>query len=216
MTQPSQYHSLLHQLDQLRSDEEHVRATSQKTVDSNAARVQQLRQRAESQRMELIDLSQQLNAAAPDLRADPDVATADTIDDALAQSKKSLEAVARAKQSTLRAAALPPLLPRGHHLLRNFIVYGVTMTVCFASQMLLLQLVRSSVLPANLQLWIVLILPVLFLIVGWIGTGFAGTPKLGVTDESGRPVEFTVRKSPRLGVALALVTIAGFWLWSMT
>lgn len=216
MTQPNGYHDVLHQLDQLRHNEDHDRATSKQAVDSNTTRVRQLRQRAEKHRMELIELSQKLNAAVPDLRPDPDVTASDTIDDALKRSRKSLDDVNRGTQSTLRAAALPPLLPRSHHMVRNFLVYGVAMVACFGVQVLLLQLTRAGVLPTSMELWIAFILPVLFLILGWIGTGFAGTPKLGVVDDKGKAVEFTVRKSPRLGVVLAIATMAGFWVWSVT
>lgn len=212
----NRYQQLLHELGQLRTAGTDRNVKARRALEEKTQQVSAMRRDIDREREALIDTAQQLRAAAPDLRASPNSAASSTIDDDLRSARNALTRATNARSATLRAGQSPPLLPGGHHFVRNLIVYGIAMAICFAVQLLLAWLTTTKVLPSDLELWTAFIPPVLFLIAGWIATGFAGTPRIPVTDAQGKAIDFTVYKSPRLGAVLAVLTITGFLIVAWT
>lgn len=210
------YQQLLHRLGRLRTDGTDTRRRAEQTLAAETERVERLRVAVDAEREAVLDAAGRLQAAAPDLRAPVDAAAEppSDLETELAAAHRALDRVGGERRAALRAGQLPALLPRAHHLVRNLVVHGAAMVACVVAQLVLTGLLTAEVLPDGSRLWIGFITPVLFLIIGWFATGVAGTPRLPMTDKHGTPMEFTVYRSPRLGAVLAVVTIAGYFLWS--
>jgi hypothetical protein len=198
------YAQLLHRLTQSRTGDADAHAQASSRLAKETERVQALHDAAELERSRIIEAAGRLAAGVPDLLPSGQTQRPpEDLDRELAAAQQALAQAASARQQALRAGQLPTLLPRGHHFVRNLIVYGVAMLAC-----LLTQFVLAFVVPPDASLWLAFIVPVLFLLAGYIATGIAGTPRIPMCDERGNPVEFRVYKSPRLGVALTVATIA--------
>lgn len=210
------YPQLLHELARLRSGDAEAHTRARQALDTNSDKVSALRAEAEATRDLLIECTGLLNAAVPDLRAPVDhTSQPGSIEEELAAARRSLTRAESLRQATIRAGQLPPLLPRGHHLIRNLIVYSAAMAACLLAQLILTGLAAAKIIPGTLGLWIAFIPPVIFLIAGWVATGFAGTPRIPMVDNKGNQLDFTVYKSPRLGAFLAVATIVVFFVWDL-
>jgi len=164
---------------------------------------------------QLSGTAKDLKTGVPDLRAsaEEDPPPADTdIDAELAEADRWSRLAADHHRDLLDAARLPPVAPGSRPLLRNTFVYGIAMVCCFGVQLVLASGMEDGWFPANAWLWVGFLLPVVFLIAGYVATGFAGSPKLPTVDASGEPIPFTVYKSPRLGAVLAVATIIAYLL----
>lgn len=204
------YAQTLYELRQVREGDLTANATARSQVDQSTAKVAQLRESLEHSRSRIIDAANRLKTTVPDLRPDGgDPATTRPPGDLsfeLAGGGSKAQAAEKHVLRSIREAQQAPLLPGAPAIVRNFIVYGAAMIACYLTQSIL-----ALVVPSEMAMWLAFVPPVLFLLAGYIGTGIAGTPRLPMFDDRGNEVDFVVKKSPRLGAALAVVTIVTYF-----
>lgn len=217
MTGNADYDQLLYELERLRAGDLENSDTAQRSLERARAAVAEVADQAAPLRTELSQTASLLRAAVPDLRApvDPGQAAPVELADELAAAKAALKQAEAHRTAAIRAAQLPPLLPRAHPLLRNLLVYGAAMVPAFISQSVLTRLSEDGSLPDGMTTWFIVMPPVVCLIIGYVATTAAGTPRIPMTDRHGQPIPFTVYKSPRLGATLAVSTILVFLLWHL-
>ncbi|MGH8794839.1 MAG: hypothetical protein ACRDXX_19630 [Stackebrandtia sp.] len=212
MSDDNGYAQLLHELDRLRSGDVQANADARRRVEADSEKVAALRSEVDSARGKLVETAGRLEAPAPDLLPEqPALDDQGTpppegdLDAEVAAAYGALGTSDTRRDRALRAAQLPPLLPRSHAFVRNFLVYGTAMAACLVAQTLM------TLSPVDVPgLWLAFMPPVVFLIAGYVATGVAGSPRLPMLDDRGRVIEFAVKKSPRLGAALAVITILVF------
>jgi len=217
VNQTSDYDQLLYQLERLRAGDAQTSSSAREQFAATAAAVRAVEDRAQPCETEITDTAALLRAGVPDLRAPVDQAeTPPTdIDAELAAASAALRSAENHRLAAIRAGQLPPLLPRAHALLRNLIVYGLSMVVAVVVQVIMHRMVAAGQVSDNLSTWVVVMPPVLFLVVGYVCTGIVGTPRIPMTDRRGEPIPFNVYRSPRLGATLAVLTSLGFLLWQL-
>ncbi|MGH8876118.1 MAG: hypothetical protein ACRD0P_02045 [Stackebrandtia sp.] len=200
----------LYELRQLREGDLAANANARSQVEDASTRVEQLREAVEQTKAKLLNTANRLQTTVPDLRPEPaDPVTTQAPFDLgaeLAGGASKSQVADKHVVRSIREAQLAPLLPGAPAFVRNLVVYGAAMIACYVLQMLL-----RFVTPVDLVMWLSFVPPVLALLAGYVATGLAGTPRLPTHDDRGKEIEFTVKKSPRLGAALAVLTIAVFW-----
>ena len=217
MNQTSDYDQLLYRLERLRATDAQSSSSARERLAATAAAVRAVADHADPCETDITDTAALLRAGVPDLRAPVDQAeTAPTdLDAELAAARTALRRAETHRLAAVRAGQLPPLLPRAQALLRNLIVYGLSMVAAVVVQLIMARMVATGQLSDNLSTWVVVMPPLLFLVVGYVCTGIVGTPRIPMTDRRGEPIPFNVYRSPRLGATLAVLTCVGFLLWQL-
>lgn len=201
------YAQHLHELRQLREGDLNANTTARSRVEAATAKVTQLREALDHAQTQIVNAANRLNTTVPDLRPDPaDAHPASDLATELAGGASKAQAAEKHVLRSIREAQQAPLLPGAPAWARNLVVYGAAMVACFIAQAIL-----SFVMPRETAMWQAFMPPVAFLIAGYIATGIAGSPRLPMYDDKGNEVAFIVKKSPRLGAALAVVTIVVFF-----
>ncbi|MDA1361179.1 hypothetical protein O1R50_16225 [Glycomyces luteolus] len=210
----SAYEDLVHELARLDADTTASTAQATRQLERRREALREVRSELDDQTMALAELCarlrhstpdltpQQVEATAPDLQPGQD---ADNADRVLERAKTALRESELARTATTRAAQRPTLLPKAHHILRELLVYGSCMVACLA-----VQLVYFAVTGGNddSKWWVTFLLPVIATIIGYVLVGMANRPRLPLLDRSGKPIKAVVPHNPRLGVTLAVGTIA--------
>jgi hypothetical protein len=91
-------------------------------------------------------------------------------------------------------------------VVRELLVYGGAMVACFAVQLIWLRATGGG----ESTWWMTFIPPVLATLVGYVLVGSANKPRVPMYDRAGKPIKPVVPHNPRLGVTLAVVTMALF------
>ncbi len=150
-----------------------------------------------------------LRRPVPDLAPTPDPEAgggdAETI---VRDARVRLREAGDARLATMRAAQRPTFLPRAHHVVRELLIYGGAMAVCFAVQLIWLRATGGG--ESTWSMTMTFIPPVLATLVGYVLVGSANKPRVPMYDRAGRPIKPVVPHNPRLGVTLAVVTMALF------
>lgn len=217
MTQAPDYDQLLYQLERLRAGDVESGDTARRELERARAAFDEVAAQAEPLQAELTETASMLRAGVPDLRApvDPSRPPPTDLAEELNAAEAALKQAEAGRTAAIRAAQLPPLLPRVPALARNLLVYGVAMVVAVFAQVVLTRLTVTGQAPDSMTTWFIVMPPVVLLIIGYVGTSVAGTPRIAMTDRRGEPIPFTVYKSPRLGATLAVLTVVGFLLWHL-
>jgi hypothetical protein len=206
------YAELLHKLSRVRSVDAEEVAEATARLDRDKAKVTALSKALDAEGDELAEAAALLSAPVLDLRAPADAGDgSSTLDAELRAGHAALTAAGSARKAAIQAGKLPSFLPKTHHLLRNALIYGGALVVVF-----LLQVVFWLGLgKGDLDLWLAFLPPVAGVLAGYIAIGVVARPRVPTVDKHGKVIEFRVYKSPRLGVALAVVDIAAFVLLTL-
>jgi hypothetical protein len=201
----SAYEDLVHELTRL--DEDTTASTAQATRQLERRR-ETLRgavSELENQTMELAELCARLRASTPDLT--PEEVEGGDVDAVLSRANVALREAGDARTATVRAAQRPTLMPKAHHVLRELLVYGACMIACLVGQFIYL---AASGGGGESAIAVTFLTPVLATLVGYVLVGAANKPRLPLLDRNGKPIKPVVPHNPRLGVTLAVCTMALF------
>lgn len=205
----NRYDDLLHQLSKLRRDS--ATASNRSGVETKRQREQlsSLRKSIDEEVTAIGEGCQSLRCSTPDVNpSDSDAhPEAEGIDGALSEGRATLRQAADLRRDTMRAAQRPSFLPKTHHVVREVLIYGAVMVACY-----LVQLVwwNSSDGDRSILWWLIALPPVFAAAIGYLLVGFANKPRVPLYDRQGKPIKSVVPHNPRLGVSLAVVTIAAF------
>jgi hypothetical protein len=207
----SAYEDLVHELARLDADTAASTAQAARRLERRRQALAQIRSDLDEQTAQIAELCAALHTTTPDLMPDPAVDEAEAAvrdpDTAIAHAQTALREAEAARTATVRAAQRPTLLPGVHHVLRELLVYGSCMIACLIGQFIYLGASDGG----GEALWSVVFLsPVLATLVGYLLVGAANRPRLPLTDRHGKPVKPVVPRNPRLGVTLAVCTMALF------
>ncbi|MCC3765748.1 hypothetical protein K3N28_22060 [Glycomyces sp. TRM65418] len=204
----SAYEDLVHELTRLDADTTANTAQAAKRLERRRTDLREIRAGIDEQTMRLAELCARLRATTPDLHPEPDdeAAANEDADAALARARTALREAEAAQVATVRVAQRPTLLPKAHHVLRELLVYGSCMIACLGVQLSYLAVTGGG----EATWWVAFLLPVMAALVGYVLVGAANKPRLPLLDRGGKPVKPVVPHNPRLGVTLAVCTMALF------
>lgn len=200
----SAYEDLVHELTRLDADTTASTAQAARQLERRRETLREARSDLEEQTMQLAELCARLRASTPDLHPEP--AEGDDADAALAQAREALREAEAARIATVRAGQRPTLLPKAHHVLRELLIYGGCMIACLVVQFIYLAATGGG----EAAISVTFLSPVLATLVGYVLVGAANRPRLPLLDRGGKPIKTVVPHNPRLGVTLAVCTMALF------
>ncbi|THV24280.1 hypothetical protein [Glycomyces paridis] len=200
----SAYEDLVHELARLDADAAASGAQASRRLARRREALSSVRSDLDEQTGALAELSASLRHTAPDFTPEP--AEGEDVDEVLARARESLREAESARVATVRAAQRPTMLPKAHHVVRELLLYGGSMIACLAVQFAYLAAAGGI----GGSWWIVFLPPVGATLVGYLLVGAANRPRLPLLDREGRPVKAVVPHNPRLGVTLAVCTMALF------
>ncbi|MDN3240041.1 hypothetical protein [Glycomyces tritici] len=211
----SAYEDLVHELTRLDADTNASTAQATRQLERRRESLREVRSELDDQMMGLAELCARLRHTAPDLTPALTAESADGVpgeaednpDRVLERAKTALREAELARTATVRAAQRPTLLPKAHHVLRELLVYGSCMIACLAVQFGYFAATGGK---GESTFWVAFLLPVMATIVGYVLVGMANRPRLPLLDRSGKPIKAVVPHNPRLGVTLAVCTMALF------
>ncbi|MEU5873884.1 hypothetical protein AB0A73_20295 [Glycomyces sp. NPDC047369] len=207
----SAYEDLVHELARLDADSAASSAQAVRKLERRRSALAGVRTELDARTAEVVDLSVRLRQSTPDLMPSNAMqeseAAVDDPDAALAHAETALREAELSLRATVRAAQRPTLLPDVHHVLRELLVYGACMIACLVGQLVYL---AASGGGGEAAWWVMFLPPVMAALVGYLLVGAANRPRLPMTDRDGRPVKAVVPHNPRLGVTLAVCTMALF------
>jgi hypothetical protein len=228
----SAYDDLVHELARLDADTAASTARAAKRLERRRSALREVEADLYDKTAKLAELSSRLRHTAPDVTprfdedaeiegavgveiegeddteaAAPPESADGEVDRELTRAQRCLREADAALAKTVRTAQRPTLLPGAHHVLRELLVYGACMIACLAGQLLYL---AASGGGGESAWWVTFLPPVLAALVGYVLVGAANKPRLPMLDRSGKPLKPVVPHNPRLGVTLAVCTMALF------
>ncbi|MCH7232458.1 hypothetical protein L0U85_16590 [Glycomyces sp. L485] len=204
MSELSVYNDLVHELARLDADTAASAEQTQRRLARRREALEGLRTALDEEVASLAEGCAALRRPVPDLA--PAENDGEDVEAVLRDARVRLREAADFRLATMRAAQRPTFLPGAHHIARELIVYGGAMVACLLGQLLWLNAnggVGSS-------WWVVFIPPVGAALVGYVLVGAANKPRMPMFDRGGKPIKPVVPHNPRLGVTLAVVTMAIF------
>jgi len=202
------YDDLVHELARLDADTTAGLERARRRLTERRRSLESLRTALDEEVAALAEGCAALRRPVPDLAPapDPEEAGGGDLDVLLRDARVRLREAGDARLATMRAAQRPTFLPRAHHVVRELLVYGGAMVACFAVQLLWLRATGGG----ESTWWMTFIPPVLATLVGYVLVGSVNKPRVPMYDRAGRPIKPVVPHNPRLGVTLAVVTMALF------
>lgn len=201
------YNDLVHELAQLDADTAAAAERDRRRLARRRQALESLRTDLDEEVASLAEGCAALRRPVPDLAPAPDAAAGiGDVDAAVREARVRLREAGDARLASMRAAQRPTFLPRAHHVLRELIVYGGVMAVCFLGQVIWLRVTGGGA----SSWWVAFLPPVMAALVGYVLAGSANKPRMPMYDRAGRPIKPVVPHNPRLGVTLAVVTMALF------
>jgi hypothetical protein len=208
----SAYEDLVHELTRLDADTTASTAQATRQLERRRESLREVRSELDDQMMGLAELCARLRHTTPDLTPTQVADTGDALperqvnpDAVLERAKTALREAELARTATTRSAQRPTLLPKAHHVLRELVVYGSCMVACLAVQLVYFAVTGGD---DDSKWWVTFLLPVIATIIGYVLVGMANRPRLPLLDRAGKPIKAVVPHNPRLGVTLAVCTIA--------
>lgn len=200
------YPALLARLAKVRQVDATGAADARARLDRDRRAVLALRNALEDEAGEIRDHAHLLSTPVPDLRAPADpTARPDSLDAELREGREALARATAARQEAVAAGRQPSFLPRAHHLARNAVIYLAALAA-----VLVVQLGLHAASKDDARLWIACLPPVAGVLAGYIAVGVVSRPRVPTLDKFGKVIDFKVYKSPRLGVAFAVLEIIAF------
>lgn len=201
------YDELVHELARLDADTTAGAERAQRRLAQRRRSLESLRTALDEEVAALAEGCAALRRPVPDLAPtlEPEAGSGDA-DAILRDARVRLREAGDARLATMRAAQRPTFLPRAHHVVRELLIYGGALAVCFAVQTIWLRATGGG----DSTWWMTFIPPVLATLVGYVLVGSANKPRVPMYDRAGKPIKPVVPHNPRLGVTLAVVTMALF------
>ncbi|WP_026929408.1 hypothetical protein [Glycomyces tenuis] len=205
------YNELVHELAKLDADTAAGAERTGKRLARRRQALEALRTELDEEVASLAEGCAALRRPVPDLAPAPPAAQGGDgadgeVETVLRDARVRLREAGDARLATMRAAQRPTLLPRAHHVVRELLVYGAAMAVCFSGQLIWLRATGGG----DSSWWVAFLPPVLAALVGYVLVGAANKPRVPMYDRAGKPIKAVVPHNPRLGVTLAVVTMALF------
>lgn len=205
------YNELVHELARLDADTAAGAERAGKRLARRRQALESLRTDLDEEAAALAEGCAALRRPVPDLA--PAAVSAEGVGGAggevetiLRDARVRLREAGDSRLATMRAAQRPTFLPGAHHVVRELLVYGASMAVCFAGQLIWLRATGGG----SASWWVMFLPPVLAALVGYVLVGAANKPRVPMYDRAGKPIKPVVPHNPRLGVTLAVVTMALF------
>lgn len=226
----AQYARLAQDLDRVRRDEADQTADRQRTVSAARAEFRELSDRLDAQQGDLTELAYRLRVPAPRFTGGAAQSPPDSsVDQALTEARRHLEAAERETERLTERAREPRLLPDWSTRGRNAVVYAASAGSGLVIQ-LPLMLMQGRVDAFTVLSWTFCGLPVISFFVGYLLVGYLGKPALASPPQR-QPWEGTETKSaararqraqdqaartPRMGFAICLAMFPMFFLlWTL-
>ncbi|WP_025272135.1 hypothetical protein [Haloglycomyces albus] len=192
-------------LHRLREDVE--RGAQERKADRDAStrrkrEVDSLRDGIAREQDALVEACSQLRLQVPQEAVEPPEGDTEQL---VHDGREAVREAGRLRLEAMRAAKLPSFLPRAHHVIREIVVYGIAMLGSLLFQLLALSQAGKD---SESVWWIIALPPVAAAMVAWAVMNVVNRPRLAPRDGRGRPLQRQVTRNPRLGGAMALVTIA--------
>ncbi|WP_157930612.1 GtrA domain-containing protein [Glycomyces xiaoerkulensis] len=204
MSGMSEYRDLVHELARLESDTSAGAERAQRRLARGRESVEKLRGDLDEEVASLAEGCAALRRPVPDLAPEP--VAGEELDEVVRGARVRLREASDARLAAMRAAQRPTFLPRVHHILRELLIYGAVMAACLLGQVLWLGATGGG----DSTWWVMFLPPVLAALIGYVLVGAANKPRMPMHDRAGRPIKPVVPHNPRLGVTLAVVTMAMF------
>ena len=162
VTQAADYDELLYGLERVRAGDIETGNAARRRFDEDRAAVNEVVATAESIHAELTAGASTLRAGVPDLRGPVDPAQAAPVDLAaeLTAAKDALAQAERHRKAAMKAAQLPPFLPRAPAWVRNLLVYVTAMVPAVFAQVVLTRLTENGQLSESMTTWFIVMPPV--------------------------------------------------------
>ncbi|GAB3221604.1 hypothetical protein GCM10027447_07440 [Glycomyces halotolerans] len=200
----SAYNDLVHRLERLDADTSASSERAVQRLERGRRSLEELRSALDEEVASLAEGCAALRRQVPDLAPEP--VEGDDFATVVKDARVRLREAADARRDAMRSAQRPTFLPRVHHIVRELIIYGGAMAVCLAGQLIWLNATGGG----DSIWWVAFIAPVLATLVGYVLVGVANKPRMPMVDRAGRAIKPVVPHNPRLGVTLAVVTMALF------
>ena len=200
----SVYNDLVHELARLDADTTASAEQAKKRLAKRRQSLESLRTGLDEEVASLAEGCAALRRPVPDLAPAP--AEGEEVETILRDARVRLREAADARLATMRAAQRPTFLPGAHHVVRELLIYGGAMAACLLIQVIWLRVSGES----DLKWAVTFLPPVLAALVGYVLVGAANKPRMPMYDRAGKPIKPVVPHNPRLGVTLAVVTMALF------
>ncbi|GAB3645048.1 hypothetical protein [Glycomyces tarimensis] len=204
MSALSAYNDLVHELAKLDADTTASAEQSKKRLASRRKALESLRGALDEEVASLAEGCAALRKPVPDLAPAP--VEGDDVEAVLREGRVRLREAADARLAAMRAAQRPTMLPGAHHILRELVIYGGVMAACLLGQVVWLRTTGGG----DSTWWVMFMPPVAAALVGYVLVGAANKPRMPMFDRAGKPIKAVVPHNPRLGVTLAVVTMALF------
>jgi hypothetical protein len=199
------YKELVHELTRLDADAAAGAERAQREMAQRRESLDALRAELDEEVASLAEGCAALRSAVPDLAPEPAAEEGD-FEATVRDGRLGLRDAVDARTAAMRSGQRPTFMPGVHHVLRELVIYGSCMAVCLGGQ--LAWLAASG--GGESLWWVTFLPPVLATLVGYVLVGAANKPRLPMLDRSGKPIKPVVPHNPRLGVTLAVATMALF------
>src|SRR5699024_11133444 len=157
------YNDLVHELAQLDADTAAAAERDRRRLARRRQALESLRTDLDEEVASLAEGCAALRRPVPDLAPAPDAAAGiGDVDAAVREARVRLREAGDARLASMRAAQRPTFLPRAHHVLRELIVYGGVMAVCFLGQVIWLRVTGGGA----SSWWFAFLPPVMAALVG--------------------------------------------------
>ncbi len=200
------YNDLVHELAKLDADTAAGAERGRKRLARRRQALEALRTDLDEEVASLAEGCAALRRPVPDLAPSPAPDEGADVETVLRDARVRLREAGDARLATMRAAQRPTFLPRAHHVVRELIIYGGVMAACLLAQVVWLRATGGG----DSSWWVAFLPPVLAALVGYLLVGSANRPRVPMVDRAGKPIKPVVPRNPRLGVTLAVVTMALF------
>lgn len=200
------YNDLVHELAKLDADTTADAERGRKRLARRRQSLEALRTDLDEEVASLAEGCAALRRPVPDLAPSPAPEAGGDVETVLRDARVRLREAGDARLTTMRAAQRPTFLPRAHHVVRELLIYGASMAACLAGQLIWLGATGGG----DSSWWVTFLPPVLAALVGYLLVGAANKPRVPMVDRAGKPIKPVVPRNPRLGVTLAVVTMALF------
>ncbi|WP_199036976.1 hypothetical protein [Glycomyces salinus] len=204
MSELSAYNELVHELARLDADTSASAERATKRLAQRREAIEGLRGSLDEEVASLAEGCSALRTTVPDLAPAP--VEGDDFEVLIRDARVRLREAADSRIATMRSAQRPTFLPKAHHVVREFLIYGGCLALCLLGQVLWLNASGGG----DALWWVLFLPPVMAVLVGYLLVGAANKPRMPMYDRSGKPIKPVVPHNPRLGVVLAVVTMALF------
>ncbi|MFC4333657.1 hypothetical protein [Salininema proteolyticum] len=201
------YTDAVHELRQWEQSQDEELRRLQDDLGAQKSSLRELRRAIDRERDQLADACSKLRTEVP-RGTDIEAVEGDT-KTLLRDGKVAVREAGDERMAALRQGELPSFLPKAPHVIREGVVYGLAMLGSFLFQNV--ALAQTGGRDYDGVLWIIMLPPVAAAMVGWAVMSNVNRPRLAGYHRGGRRTKGAEKRNPRLGVAMALITIGSMF-----